>query len=562
MSDDLIESVNVKTLATQLSEKQISRREFVRYASLLGVGAPVAYALASKISGVPFISPARAASLPKGGTFRLGTRIMDAKSPHTYSWDYPANLSRQVLEYLTITDHKSVTHGYLLKSWKASSDLKTWTLNINRKAKWNDGTPLTADQVIWNLKHALDPKVGSSMVGLMKDYMLAEFDEGEKDDKGNPKKTLRLWDANAIQKKDDFTIILNCKAAQIAIPEHLFHYPMGIQHPDENGVFQVGSKGTGAFTLEEFELGRRALLKSRKDYWGGPVALDAMEQIDVGDDPNAPIGMLTSKQIDGLAHADPTQWNALSKLAHLQSYQAATAMTAVMRMRTDVQPFTDARVRLAMKLGVDSDKMVQLALRGLGSVGEHHHVSPAHPEYAKLPKFKRDVAQARKLLAEAGHKNGFETTVDVAADNQWEEHQALAAAEQWKEIGVNVKVNVMPGATYWDVWTKVPFGSTIWYSRPLGTMVLALAYKSNVPWNESGYSNKEFDKILGQAEGTLDVEKRRKLMAQLETIMQKDGPIVQPVFVNALAFMDKRVKGYQLHPMYYVFGWQLGIEKA
>lgn len=562
MSDEMIENLHVKSLATQLSEKQISRREFVRFATLLGMAAPAAYGLASKISGVPFISKAAAASLPKGGVLRLGTRVMDSKNPPTYSWDYQANLARQVLEYLTLTDQHSVTHPYLLEKWVASPDLKTWTLKINRKAKWSDGKPLTADQVIWNLKHVLDPKVGSSMVGLMKDYMLSEFDDGEKDDKGNPKKTLRLWDASAIQKKDDFTVILNCKTPQIAIPEHLFHYPMLIQHPDEGGVFQVGSKGTGAFTLNEFELGRRALLKSRKDYWGGPVALDAMEQIDVGDDPNAAIGMLTSKQIDGLAHADPSQYAAISKLSHLNAYQVPTAMTAVMRMRLDTKPFDDARVRLAMKLAIDSEKMVQLALRGLGSPGEHHHVSPAHPEYAKLPKFKQDVAQARKLLAEAGLKDGFETTIDVAADNKWEEDQALAAAEQWKEIGVNVKVNVMPGASYWDVWTKVPFGSTIWYSRPLGTMCLALAYKTGVPWNESAYSNKEFDKILAQAEGTLDVEKRRKLMEKLETILQKDGPIVQPVFVNAISFMDKRIKGYSLHPMYYFFGWQVGIEKA
>ena len=562
MSDDLIDSVNVKSLATQLSEKRLSRREFVRYTTLLGVAAPVAYGLASKITGVPFISNAAAASLPKGGTIRLGTRIMDAKSPHTYSWDYPANLSRQVVEYLTMTDQHSVTHPYLLEKWSASPDLKTWTLTINRKAKWSDGKPLTADQVIWNLKHALDPKVGSSMVGLMKDYMLAEYDEGEKDDKGNPKKTLRLWDASAIQKKNEFTVVLNCKTPQIAIPEHLFHYPMSILHPDEGGVFGINSKGTGAFTLAEFDLGRRALLKARKDYWGGPVSLDAIEMIDVGDDPNAPIGMLTSKQIDGLLHADPTQFKALSNLSHLNAYQAPTAMTAVMRMHVDVKPFNDARVRLAMKLALDSDKMVKLALGGLGSEGEHHHVSPAHPEYAKLPKFKRDVAQAKKLLAEAGMKDGFETSLDVAADNQWEEQQALAASEQWKEIGVNVKVNVMPGATYWDVWTKVPFGSTIWYSRPLGTMVLALAYKTGVPWNESAYSNAEFDKTLAKAEGTLDVEKRRKLMEKLETIMQKDGPIVQPVFVNAISFMDKRVKGYSLHPMYYFFGWQVGIDRA
>ena len=57
--------------------------------------------------------------------------------------------------------------------------------------------------------------------------------------------------------------------------------------------------------------------------------------------------------------------------------------------------------------------------------------------------------------------------------------------EQWAEAGIKVKLNVMPGAQYWDVWTKVPFGFTTWTHRPLAIMVLGLAYRTGVPWNES-----------------------------------------------------------------------------
>ena len=81
--------------------------------------------------------------------------------------------------------------------------------------------------------------------------------------------------------------------------------------------------------------------------------------------------------------------------------------------------------------------------------------------------------------------------------------------EQWKEAGIRVKINVMPSAQYWNVWTKVPFGFTTWAHRPLGTMVLGLAYRTGAAWNEANWSNAEFDKLITEAEGYLDVEKRR-----------------------------------------------------
>jgi peptide/nickel transport system substrate-binding protein len=106
----------------------------------------------------------------------------------------------------------------------------------------------------------------------------------------------------------------------------------------------------------------------------------------------------------------------------------------------------------------------------------------------------------------------------------------------------------------------VPFGFTTWAHRPLGIMSLALAYRSGGPWNESKYSNPEFDRLLSQAEGTLDVASRREIMARLEAILQDDGPIVQPVWRSIFTFLDKRVQGFRLHPTLYIFGHQLAIQ--
>ena len=260
----------VPTLKRQLAERQIGRREFVRYATLLGMAAPAAYAVASRITGEPLVSPVAAqGSLPKGGTLRLAMRCQDLKGPHTYSWVESSNSARQVVDYLTVTGVDNITRPGLIEKWEPSPDLKTWTLRVRKSVKWHNGRQFTADDVVWNIKRVLDPKTGSSVLGLMKGFLLEDYETGEKDDKGNPKKSSRLWDANAIQKVDDFTVKLNGKTAQLAVPEQLFHYPFLILDPAENGEFKVGSNGTGAFTLVENEVGRRQVLKARKQpYWG------------------------------------------------------------------------------------------------------------------------------------------------------------------------------------------------------------------------------------------------------------------------------------------------------
>jgi peptide/nickel transport system substrate-binding protein len=551
----------VPTLKRQLAERQIGRREFVRYATLLGMAAPAAYAVASRITGEPLVSPAAAqGSLPKGGTLRLAMRCQDLKSPHTYSWVESSNSARQVVDYLTVTGVDNITRPGLIEKWEPSPDLKTWTLRVRKSVKWHNGRQFTADDVVWNIKRVLDPKTGSSVLGLMKGFLLEDYETGEKDDKGNPKKSSRLWDASAIQKVDDFTVKLNGKTAQLAVPEQLFHYPFLILDPAENGEFKVGSNGTGAFTLVENEVGRRQVLKARKQgYWGGGPYLDQLEFIDLGDDPAASVAALASKQVDGLYGADIVQLEALQKIPHVQMYQVTTAYTATARMQP-VKPFDDKRVRQAMRYAIDSNAVLQIAHRGLGQPGENHHVSPVHPEYAKLPMQPRDVAKAKKLLTDAGYPNGIDVEIACKPYPAWELLAVQTMVEQWKEAGIRVKINVMPSTQYWEVWTKVPFGFTTWAHRPLGIMSLGLAYRSGGSWNESKYSNPEFDKLLTQAEGTLDVNQRREIMARLEGILQDDGPIVQPVWRAIFTFHDKRVQGFKPHPTLYIFGNQLAIQ--
>ena len=232
------EHEGLKTLENQFNDGKMSRREFIRYSTLLGVSATTAYSMVGMVAP----RPVAAADMPRGGTVRIAMRVPEIANPHTYQWIYDSNQGRGTHEYLTKTGQDNVTRPYLIEKWEASEDLKTWTMHL-RSVKWHDGRDFTADDAIWNLEHCLDPNTGSSVLGLMKGYMLEEYDTGEKKEDGSAKMSTRLWDANALEKVDERTFRMNLKEPQVAVPEHLFHYPLPMLDPAEGGNFGPGSNG-------------------------------------------------------------------------------------------------------------------------------------------------------------------------------------------------------------------------------------------------------------------------------------------------------------------------------
>ena len=105
----------------------------------------------------------------------------------------------------------------------------------------------------------------------------------------------------------------------------------------------------------------------------------------------------------------------------------------------------------------------------------------------------------------------------ITVEDDWQKNTGDAIAAQLREAGFKVKRTVLPGSTFWNDWTKYPYSMTIWYMRPLGVQVLALGYRTGEAWNESGYSNPDFDAKLAEALAISDPEKRREVMKDLET---------------------------------------------
>lgn len=543
----------VPELCDQLSKGQIDRREFLRTTCLLGVSATAAYAMAGKITGEHAVPRAAASETPKeGGILRSAMQVQRMDDPATYDWVQMSNQTRHILEYLVETGPDNVTRPYLAESWEASDDLKTWTFKLRQDVTWSNGDQFNADDMVHNFTRWLDPSIGSSNMGLFS-AMTTEYDTGEKNDDGSPKMGRKMREGS-IERVDDFTVALHLNSPVLTIPENLFNYPTAIVHRsfDDTGANLAENPiGTGPYTLGDYAVGERCqLIRREGNHWTGPVYLQEIIYQDYGSDPSAQLNALTSGQVDHVYEVAVANVEEVEKLPGIKLYDVTTAQTAAIRFKVTQPPFNNKALRQAILACIDHDRMLQIAYLGKGSPGEDHHVAPIHPEYFALPKKTQDYELARKLLAEAGY-NGEELTLDVNNATPWEQMACQLVKDQCGPAGINVRLNVMPAAQYWDIWTTTPWGATTWTHRPLGVMVLNLAYRSGMAWNESGYANPEFDQLLDIASGTLDINERRKKIEPLEKMMQEDAITIIPLWRSVMMAANEKVRDIKAHPTVY-----------
>jgi peptide/nickel transport system substrate-binding protein len=531
-------------MQSSLRKGKITRREFMRYATLLGMsvgaatvaaqcGAP-AQPAAEAPAGGEEEAAAPAGGIQRGGTWTSSMSLQLLDHPARLSWVEGANIVRQISEYLTLTGPDNITRPYLLDRWEASDDVKTWDLYLRKGVKFNNGDELTADDVMFTFGEWLNPDVGSSMLGLL------SYLSGMQD----------------VEKVDDYHIRLHLQTANIGVPEHLFHYPAAILHRDFEGDIIKKPIGTGAFTLEEYAEGERAVFKRREDYWqmgedGDPLPyLD--ELIYVSTDKDAGVAALQSGQVDSLYDPRPTDFQALKDVEGLTVRSASTAQALILRMRVDLEPWSDVRVRNALKMCQDRAKILQLSYFGEGDLSIDAHVAPVHPAYCEkdIPEYDPDGAKA--LLAEAGYPDGLTVTLATKND-QAEPEIAQTLKELAAPAGFDIELDITEPSGYWDRWTEVDLGITSWTHRPLDTMVLPLAYIEDAigAWNETRWFDDEFTTLLRDAEATLDVEARRSIMCKIEDIMQDRGPIGNSYWKKVWNITNSKFENMKAHPTAY-----------
>lgn len=517
----------VEELCADLRCGRIDRRAFVRTVALLGVSAAAARAFA----GLPAQAQTAGAAgeVPKsGGSVRFACQIQEMSDPPATTYFEAANVYRNVLEYLTRVDADNVVQPYLAESWEPSADLKTWTFKLRPNVKWSNGDTFTAEDVAATFRQWTSPTSKSS----------------------NKTSFAALKQVEIV---DPLTVRLHLERPLLALAEMLYAPNTPIMHRayvSGEGDWAKNPVGTGPYRLAAFEVGRRAVLARRADYWGTAPYLDEIQYLDLGTDISTHLAALAARQVDILYRINASDLDLARRLPQVEILTGQAAQTPVMRMQVMEKPFDDIRVRRAVVAASDNQRILDLAIRGNGVVAANCHVAPFQPEYAPIDTPKRDVARAKQLLAEAGYPNGIELPSIAVGNTQgaWEQATAQVLQQQCAEAGIRFSLNVMPAAQYWPIWNKVPFGLTYWAHRPLAVQTLDLAYRSGGAWNETGYGDPAFDAALDTAMGIVDPVERRKAMATVERILQDAAIMVQPFWLNKYTAVSARVRGYRLHP--------------
>jgi peptide/nickel transport system substrate-binding protein len=509
----------------------VSRRTLLHGGASIGAGA---LALMCGFAPMPQITRAWGAELPKrGGTLRYANTdtLKPLVDPATVDALGPSDAVRGCAEFLTEVDVHNLPHPHLLESLTASEDLKTWTLVVRKGPTFNTPTPrpLDADDVVFNFKRWLDPKLGSSMSGLLNAYL----------------------DTSGVEKVDGMTIRLHLKAPSSTLAYDLYHYAGAIMPREFEGDFIKQPWGTGPFQLVEYVSNQSFTLKARKDYWRTGLDgqklpyLDKVVCFDVRSQASAQVAGLTSGQFDVALGLDYAAYRALAAEPNLVMSRIKSAGTVLFRTRVDQKPFDDPRVRLALRLVQDRDQITKLALGDTGFDGYDDLVAPGvDPAWADIGTPKRDVEKAKSLLAAAGLGQGFRTEFRYPTSPDFIATAAQVYAQQCRAIGVQLDLIPMPPDAYWAKWTDWTFAAPQWSHRPLATMTMGLCLRPGAAWNETRYADPTFEALLSEVNGLIDVGARRKVYAKMQARLREDGPFADPLFMYALAGQSPKVKGF------------------
>ncbi|MEU4969335.1 ABC transporter substrate-binding protein [Streptomyces smyrnaeus] len=501
------------------------RRSLLAGAACLG-----ASWLVSGCTGTASVTALPAAA-PKGAPDRGGTlRIARPPASDAETLDPAGPLS--AYEYLGALYNRLVRvdpDGGLVpdlaESWEADSKARTWTFRLRKGVTFHNGHTFTSADAAYTLRHILDKATASPQAGVLAPLI-------------DPK-TLRTPDAH--------TLVVPLKSPHAEFPSLLTHYNCYVI-PDGSGrsIGRTGI-GTGPFRLESFTPAGPGSVTAYQDHWAGRPVLDAISFASVAD-MSARANALLAGQVDLLSQTnlDFATARVVEASDRATIARVKNSQWYVLPMLTTEKPFTDVRVRKAMKLAYDPEHVVKVALQGAGTAGWDNPVPPDDPLHIRSHP-EHDPDRARHLLKKAGHE-GLTVDLHTSSYDPLFTPMALAYQDSARRAGIRVRVKTAAADSYYtQIWMKKPLMATYWYTgRPIDQLFTQI-FRSGSSYNETAWSDKDFDALIDRARAETDDKRRRELYGEGQTMVIERGGAITPMFADRLVGVSRKVRGYAEH---------------
>jgi peptide/nickel transport system substrate-binding protein len=473
----------------------------------------------------------------------LGTKLeLNTLDPHFFA-AFATNSSMQYFfDKLVEYDDKLKIRPALALSWKLVGDT-TWEFKLRQGVTFHDGTPFTADDVIFTIDRV--PNVPNSP------NSFAQFTRG----------------IESLRKVDDYTIVVKTRAPSPQLLSdfaNVFIVSAKAARGATTADFNSGKAvvGTGPYKLVEWVSGERLVVDRNEKYWGPRPAWARVTEKVIAKDPSR-LASLLAGQVDAIDAVPIPDLERLRKDGKFALFRGPAALVHYVALDShrDVSPFVtakdgkplavnplkDPRVRKALSLALNRDAISRRIMEG-SAIPASQMLPEQFPSSSRsLKPDPFDVPRAKALLKEAGWGDGFRLVLHATGDRYPNDSAvAQAIAQMWTRLGIKAEVEALPGAVFFTRASKQEFSA---FSAQYGAedsmnslRALVATYDPSKGYgtaNRTRYSNPVVDSLLTESLTTMDEELRQQKLERAINFAIADQPLI-PVFFPSFDFAAKK----------------------
>ncbi len=549
------------------AQNRISRRNFVKRGTILGLSAPFMGAIIAACGSDAEEAESTGdtdtdtdtdsdtgesggGEATAGGELRVGIQFGDANSgldPLNMLDLGTYGVLSQSFEYLVgLAPDGNIGATALATEWSPNEDGTQWTFTLREGVMWHDGTPLTSADVAATIDRMV--VAGAGLAGVVSE--------------------------GAVETPDDLTAVVNLDSANGNLPVLISIYnPQSLITPvdyDDGSTLDARAAGTGPWILDSHDPNTfTTTFTANEDYWGGRPNLDSITLIGFETEGNK-VAAMQARELDMIQDFGAVAGSSLLNDGEFSVLSPPSANHRQLWFNTQLPsggPFTDARVRQAIAYCLDRQQMVDTLFDGRAILGNDHPVHPSLPFFNAdaTPQRERDIELARQLLADAGQE-GLTATLETG-DILASPDMAAIVEQNCAEAGITLTVNTSANSDFYgEFWctgaewgaqpetggpgvpcgASAPIGIVDYGHRPTPDIYFGRALQTDGDWNSSNYASSDFDRLFTEYQSSIDVDGQMAAVGQIQSLLQEEMPAAYPFFFEYLSGHDQSVSGVEV----------------